>query len=492
MRKNLLYILLLGVFGLFMQSCQNTPEFPDPGFELTDQRVEVRRDTADYYDIKMQMKVPNKVKEIVILDATDYSLVETIDSYNGKTNFQFDYRVDISSIEEDTVLNYIIKVTDQEGRSFNRGIRISVKRFSFPEIKLTGGTNIAVAAPAYYVKGTVSTGLNTIASVKVVFQGAEQYTYTPADGEALHEMPLKALVFFGTLDPNLSYPINIIITDDQGQESTTVITVRKSNEFLKPTRINYRNASNILIYIIPTYDSEGKITAYDFNWTNTGNNYRQEFKYNDMDMVTEIKYSSIDANGYKSSDLIHTVTYVTGTKKIAKIESEDIDYLTDGSTSTTGVLIESSLWTYDSNNKLTDIKVGTSSIKSVYFSDPFNLGENVFGDYWQSTSTTYATSTNRRQKRTEYDPILMPTYMEGLPVFFKTSSVLLNVYNDLFQCKYVPVRTENYIIPPSTSALLGPELPTYTYETDNDGNLTTIYKQNNYSKKTETYSFFYD
>ncbi len=53
----LLAFLCLGTLGIY--SCQNDPEFPDPGFELEDQDVEVRRDTADYYNVRMKMEVPN-------------------------------------------------------------------------------------------------------------------------------------------------------------------------------------------------------------------------------------------------------------------------------------------------------------------------------------------------------------------------------------------------------------------------------------------------
>lgn len=78
MKKTITYTIILGLsFLLLLQSCQEDPSFPDPGFEIGDQRVEVRRDTADYYDIKMKMDVPNQVKEILLLDALDYSLLET-------------------------------------------------------------------------------------------------------------------------------------------------------------------------------------------------------------------------------------------------------------------------------------------------------------------------------------------------------------------------------------------------------------------------------
>ena len=136
MKMKYIYSAVLGLLGLAMfQACQSDPVFPDPGFEIGDQRVEVRRDTADYYDISFKMNVPNGVDHIDLLDATDYTLLDEIDEFNGKTNFDFNYRVDLTEFEKDTVLNYIIKVVDKDARSTNRGIRIDVKGFSFPEIR---------------------------------------------------------------------------------------------------------------------------------------------------------------------------------------------------------------------------------------------------------------------------------------------------------------------------------------------------------------------
>lgn len=180
MTKNFKYIFFVGILGMiFFQACQNDPVFPDPGFEIGDQRVEVRRDTADFYNINIDMNVPNGVELIELLNAVDFNVEDEIHDYDGKRKFNFNYSIDLRSFEEDTVLNYIIKVTDKDKRSFNQGIRIQVRRKSFPEILLVGGTDLAVAAPAYVVKGIVSTGLNAIQSVQILYEGNEQFYYEP-------------------------------------------------------------------------------------------------------------------------------------------------------------------------------------------------------------------------------------------------------------------------------------------------------------------------
>lgn len=494
MKKNLLLIALFGLLVVLMfQSCQEDPIFPDPGFEISDQRVEVRRDTADYYNIHMTMKVPNKVKEIVVLDGLDYTLLETINDYNGKTNFDFDYIVDLTSILEDTVLNYIIKVTDQDGRSFNRGVRISVKRFSFPEIKLTGGNNIAVAAPAYNLKGIISTGLNTIQSVRVVFKGEVQYTFDAEPGQELYEMPLEALVFLGNLEEGQVYPIEIIISDNKGQESTTIVNVRKGTTVIKPYKILYTNYLNVLTEIIPTYDDQDNLLTFGVHFPN-GAVYYAEFEYNDLGMVNKYTYTSFDTAGGFSRKTVYSFNYIEGTKQLINIQSQDFNYDTAGNiTSESAVTTEASNFVYDGNTTKVISFRTSSTVGNVYYSDPFNLGEYIYGEFFQNSSYM-SSNTLRRQHYEEYDPVLIPTYTEALPPFFDAgSSVLFRIFQDLLYNKYVMTKTV-----PTDPAYSDTYLwkTSFTYETDDNGNITQISKvftdgTYTFKGKTELYTFFY-
>lgn len=494
MKKNLSLFVLLGVLTLLLfQSCQDDPIFPDPGFEITEQRVEVRRDTADFYNIHMSMKVPNKVKEIVLLDGLDYSLIETIEGYNGKSNFDLDYIVDLTSILEDTVLNYIIKVTDLDGRTFNRGIRISVKRFSFPEIRLVGGNNIAVAAPAFNLKGLITTGLNTVQSVRVVYQGEVQYSFNAAPGEELHEMTLEALIFVGLLEEGQVYPIQIIISDNKGQESTTIVNVRKSASIKKPIRILYTNYLNGQIEITPTYDAKDRLISFAYKFV-SGVVYFAEMEYNDLDMVTKYTYTSFTSSGTFSRKTVYTFNYIAGTKQLIDIKSQFFNYDTAGNLTSSGAVVtESSNFVYDgATTKVLSFRT-TSVVNNIYYSDPFNLGESIYGDFFQLQSYM-GSNTIRRQHFEGYDPVLIPTYNEGLPPFFDaSSSVLFGVFQDLLYNKYIMTKTV-----PTDPAYSDTYLwkTSYNYEADEEGNITTISKiftdgSFAYKGKTELYAFFY-
>ncbi|MEH0157701.1 hypothetical protein V6R21_26670 [Limibacter armeniacum] len=494
MKKILINTLLLSLFGLlFLQSCQQDPVFPDPGFEIGDQRVEIRRDTADYYDISMAMEVPNKVAKIEVLNALDYTTIEGLDDYNGQTDFQFSYRIDLTPFEQDTVLNYIVKVTDQDSRSFNQGVRLDVKRKSFPEIKLIGGTNIAVAAPAYIVKGLVSTGLNGIQTVKVSFEGEDQFVFEATADTTLYEMSLQEQLFLGNLESGVNYSINIFIKDSKGQESNTLIAVRKSDFVKKPTEVRYVNSSGALIKLGFEYNEYNNITVMDYIFTggttasNIGKNYRSEFYYNDQQLVDTLKYRTIAADGTfdRASYLVYH--YQAGTALLDSITSFDVDYV-DGEAMPAGESeIEADGFVYDETGKLLSFVISRGTVSEVNYSDPFNLGEQVFSEYWQSTS--YMVNSSRRQ-HFNYDPVLMPTFMEGFPPIVWPSSTLQDIYNDLLWNKYI---MSGAVTPTSDYAYL--YVPKYTYKTDNDGNVTEIIKANtNYRDyyDAQTYTFYYD
>lgn len=496
MKKNLLYTFLLGAFGLLMfQACEEDPVFPDPGFEITEQRVEVRRDTADYYNINMAMKVPNKVNQIVLLDGLDYNELETITEYNGQTNFDFTYVVDLTSILEDTVLNYIIKVVDEDGRSFNRGIRISVKRFSFPEIKLVGGNNIAVAAPAYSLKGTVSTGLNNIQSISVVFGGVEYYNFQASPGEELKELDINALVFLGNLDPNQSYPIEISISDDAGQESTTIVNVRKSSIISKPSKILYTNTSGTQTEITPTYDDNGNMITFAIHFANTtGATYHAAFEHNELGMVSKYTYTSFDSEGGFDRRTVFTFNYIVGTKQLIDVDSQIFQYDEAGNiTSESDITKEASEFVYEGNTTKVLSFRRSSTCSDIYYSDPFGLGEDIYGEYFQVNSYM-GSNTVRRQHRVDYDPVLVPTYMEGLPPFTDVvNSVMFTVFQDILFNKYMMTKTVNTDPSYNGSYLTK---PSYTYETDEQGRITLITAINTEGTfqtlgKTRSYAFLY-
>ncbi|WP_430809672.1 MULTISPECIES: hypothetical protein [unclassified Carboxylicivirga] len=486
------YLLpLLCLVTCLFYACQKVPTFPDPGFKLENQDVEVRRDTADFYTVKMQMEVPNGVDNIEVLNATNYELVESISAYAGKKNFEFNYEIDLRSFEKDTVLYYIFKVTDQDKRSFNRGFTLSVKRLSFPEIRLVGGTSLNVVVPVYQLKGLISTGLNELESVQVLFKNEEQYAYIPGANEAVYEYILSEQIGFGTLVAGEEYPLDIIIKDRKGQTSITTIMVRKSDVLKQPVGINVYTYSGRNLYFGLEYDELHRVSKITKQWENSDDIDSYLLSYNEMGCVDTITYlSRYESDYYQEYGLNqygHVYKYKEGTAQLDQILYFDIFYNDNGSVEIrSNYEIESQNFQYNENGILTSY-YGESATHEMQYTDPFNTGEFIFADYWQFDY--YNILDKNRQHRTDFVPLYMPSYLEGLPPFLSLSDK--RYFSDIFFSKYVFTGTQH-----SSDEYTGTYLeePNYKYETDADGNLITFtknYLYNGWKPRAYVYTFKY-
>ncbi len=478
---------------LVLWSCQKDPEFPDPGFELEDQEVEVRRDTADVYSVQMQMEVPNGVENIEILNATNYELIETIEAYDGKKNFVFNYDIDLTPFETDTVLYYIFKVNDKDNRTTNRGFTLSVKQFSFPEIRLVGGTSLNVVVPIYQLKGLVSTGLNELESVQVLFKGDEVFYYAPDASSAEYEYILSKTIGFGTLVEGEEYNLDIIIKDRKGQSSTITVTVRKSDVLKLPATINvynsYRNTTDVITI---SYDDNKRIHQMEHYFGYSGLIQEYFLVYNDMGMVDTItrkaRYDSDYYQEYGYDYYNQIFKYKEGTTQLDQILRYNYFVSDDGSVEITkDNEIESQDFQYDENGVLVSY-YGKSATYQANYVDPFETGEKIFAEYWEYDY--YKVVEKNREYRTTFEPVYMPSYIEGLPPYTSVTSVR-EVFCDLFLTKYVVTSTEATSDEYDGTYL---EEPSYTYETDADGNVTTITRNflyNGWDTRYFVYTFNY-
>lgn len=305
-------------------------------------------------------------------------------------------------------------------------------------------------------------------------------------------MPLKELVFLGNLEPGKNYRIDIVINDRNSQKSTTTINLHKTTEIKRPLRINYTNKSGILVKMKLYYDeATGNMTALDYKFA-SGVNYYHEFSYNDMGLVDTLTYRSYASDGTFTSEKKAYYNFIPGTDMLNSIETQSFTYengeiVGEGSKNT-----DYQNFVYDERGAIVSF-YKTQTVTDIYYSDPFNLGEIVFGEYWQSMSYQ-ASSLLKRQHREDYDPVLIPTYIEGFSPIAVVNPTTQDIFNDLFWHKYMMTKTV-----PTSDAYTGTYLrqPSFNYETDNEGNITKITKifldgGYSYEGLSETYNFFYE
>ncbi len=443
--KKLLYILLaLSVFW----ACSDEPEFPDPGLDSTRTAVDtIRLDTIETYLISMNVEAPNGVEKIQLLNGRNYEVLEEFsEEYRGKKNFVFEYSVDLTSIKVDTTLLYIVKVIDQEMRSYNKGFTLNVLKHSAPEIKLVGASDVmGLVSPVFEVKMLFETGLNTIRSYRVLFEGnvLDETTFD----EPLHEYKYKN-VFNVDMEMGQEYALRIELTDDKGTVGFKDVTLRLI-EAKRPKKVAvsvqgtpktdfyfYYNELNVLDSLVCT---NYRRVMQGNQLVDVGYYARYDFGYTAEGMVSSIVHTSDD--GVK----INEYSYLPGTKRLNAIQ--DPDY------SSSDITVAE--WYDDGNVK--SYYVGTDAIPKddVYYVNDIRGDERVFAEYWVSRG--------ERQHCEDMTSIHIPTYFPELPsVLCGTKSY----WAEIFLYKYVFART--------VTTKDGIEQSRLVYETDNIGQVTRL------------------
>lgn len=498
MFKNKIYTIgvaiLLGLIGLV--ACQEDPEFPDPGFEISDTSVEVRRDTINTYHVEFQMNVPNGVEKVEVLDGNDYSLIEQLDEYNGKKNFLFEYDIDLTPYDEDTTLNYIIRAVDTYERSINRGLKLVVKKKSMPEILVVGGEEVALSLPAYLAKALVTTGLAPIETISVRFEDDVVETITiPAD-TAVYEYKLKEQVIVGMLEDNREYSVEIEV-NDKGFNYTTAsgetisreplsyvkkVTLTKGVDTRKiPSSITYSRGANgtptrILFYANGDLQVDS-VTVQNHYMSGWGDPYpAMVFTYNDQNMVDTIKFRRY---GRK-----RVLTYTEGTTKLDKIEEwDDID-ATPENVQPADVTLEVSSFTYNESDQIVSYFYEPSSyiVNDIRYSDPFGIGQQVGLEPFFDGPDVDANAADREYYDT-FAPVYAPAYTPGLPTCVELEG------GGIFE-EAVKIACSNPYLALEVRDAAGEITREYTYTTDEQGLITQMsWESGSY---TYYYTFSYD
>lgn len=150
--------------------------------------------------------------------------------------------------------------------------------------------------------------------------------------------------------------------------------------------------------------------------------------------------------------------------------------------------VESSNFVYNEKGNVTSY-YGKSATILMNYADPFETGESVFCDYWQNYRYHSILDKNR-QNYTGFQPIYMPAFIEGLPPFYSFGTDPL-IFNSIFFNKYVV--TGSFAVDPAYKSTYL-YLPSYSFETDADGNITTIienYTYNGWDHRVNIYNFSY-
>ncbi len=488
--KSIFYIALSFVALIVaLGSCKKDVTFPDPGFDaLVDQKVDIRRDTADFYQILLKVDAPNGIETIELLDGMKYTSLESFPEYNGKKDFQFEYKVDLSSINTDTTLYYIIKIIDKDLRSINKGFVINVKPFSFPEVYYNGGDTVKYAVPtgvevSLPLKALITTGMNSIKTITVLFDDEVKYQFeAPSAEDTLiysHAIIEKIPVI---LQKDTYHTMKFIMVDDKGQEGIQERKVRVG-EVQKPIRVERYLTSSISSSYSEfnfTYDDQNRLSELRYDHQ-SGNYYNVTYIYNENGVVESVK--SVGWNAYKAETAIHNWTFLfnEGTNEIFQVtESEWV--LPDGQEeaeliSENTVVLEN--FVYNTNGLISSLYsvVNATSVPFTY-EDGFLEGEYLSTDNWSDGAIDFRS--RYHTYKVGFEPVSIPSFAEEVPQFPLRRLTFASDLSILLFSKYVFTESGRYI---------------YTYENDGEGRLSTLNSIRNAGFSSETitsYNFIYE
>lgn len=315
MRNRLLYILIL-LFGA-LWACNDEPEFPDPGLDTTRTSIDtVRRDTIDTYRISMNISAPNGVEKIEVLNGRNYGVIqEFTDDYRGKKEFTFDYDVDLRGIVNDTTLLYIVKVIDRNMRSYNKGFTLNVKKFSSPDIKIAGGTDVlGLVSSVFQLKVQFETGLNTIDSYQILFED-EVIDEGSFPDTLIHEYKYKQVVDV-EMEKNQEYDLRVKLVDNKGtvgektmklrlveMKRPVKVTVLRNGSMNREYELFYDEGKNRLDSMICTIASTGAVDLYTFGYAEDGKvSSWCDIKLDNREIENEFVYTYDDFGRLKTMD----------------------------------------------------------------------------------------------------------------------------------------------------------------------------------------------
>ena len=472
---NKIFTILVFWVGLLCLGCDDDPQFPDPGFDmLTDKQLTVRRDTAESYTIHLKVNAPAGVQTIQLLNGRTYDLLEDLTEYRGKTVFDFSHEIAFAGIDKnrDSVLIYTVRIVTEDRRAYNSSFKINLLKLSVPEITLEGGNIVGTTAPLVVARGKVTTGINTIRSIRIFIDGQQQIGLSGNELGEVSDYDLEQIVPYA-FERGKDYQLRIEITDSKNQVHNESVTV-KGIALKKPRKITrIRRNAPYMTYAL-TYDEQERVKTIRFDYVAYASmSVDAEFTYDAGGRVTRVDYEYSKRRYY----LEYTYDAAGQLEKVVDAYYEEPELVTERE--------KLQHFIYRPDGTISAFDVNVTTVNELQYADGFLPGEKIFTEKWSYRPGSMALGS--RRVKDGFSPVLMPTYIEGLPpVTFVT---YIDMFPDLFMYKYVYTKeVPGYGNTESASTIF----PDFSYSCDENGQLEEfVYKENPNSYYWQYFRFEY-
>ena len=331
------------LLGGLLSACSSEPVFPDPGFDATrDIRDTIRRDTIenDIYYLKMKISAPNGINTIQILDGLTYKELDRLEEYNGQTDFTMKYPVSLKEVnEKDSTMNFIVKIVDNDMRTYNKAYILTIKPFSRPTVTFTSGVEgtLGLASPVFELKALFETGLRHIHSYSVSFE--DEIIDEAEMGDTLSEFSYRHVCHL-KMEKGRNYRLNIRLTDDEGNSSDKNLTlqladidpvskiiVNRNSKVMQELEFFYNKTNPVLLDSIIGLKFSYSISSQDGHEVKKEKPIKYYFEYNADGQVTHLDiWDDVYNEVTWTSEFGHAVSWeytYDSQKRLTKVENMD-------------------------------------------------------------------------------------------------------------------------------------------------------------------------
>ena len=535
--KRIIQIVAALAIATCLFSCHKDIVIPDPGFDMSETVLDtILRDTTSVYRLAFNVKAPNGVRFIQLLNGRNFDVLQEFDEYNGQTNFEFKHEFNFDSCdpEKDSIFIYNIKIRTNDNRGYNKSIRIQQLRKSHPTLTGPTSNTMNIFGRAFVFDGTITTGYYAIESIKVALNGEELMNLSAADLKGTNTYRLYHKIT-RDFEKGKQYTYTVTVKDDRGEEKTFSYNLVGA-VLKKPVAIKYTsgstNKSGILHYnekgqlerffdpyggyiVALQHDENGRLvlilrdtanamgsTTYMYNGWNQyyGFGLYIWYQYNEDGSLRRFgdggHSSVVGSTVHKFLDpfwLSHKDDLVPESMNVKELVGTDLEEF----------IRSVSGWNDPALNKYTELNgkryitemTGSNSnhIGPFEYLEDFEDGKllatNTIGSSHQGVHPFYSSSIDRFAQFMSYVPVLNPLYIEDFPLMLHWR--YSGPWAFLLGCKYVP---SSVIRPRGTSS---PSLTTVypvLYSVREDGLLKTFGGLDSGipGSSVNQYTFYYD
>lgn len=512
--KRIIQIAAALALATCLFSCHKEIVIPDPGFDMSETVLDtILRDTTSVYRVAFNVKAPNGVRFIQLLNGRNFEVLQEFDEYVGQTNFEFKHEFDFSSCdpERDSIFVYNVKIRTNDNRGYNKSIRVQQLRKSHPEITGPSSNTMNIFGRAFVFDGTITTGYYPIESIKVTLNGEQLMNVGAAelDGASTYRLYHKITRDF---EKGKQYTYAVTVKDQRGEEKTfsynlvgailkkPVAIKYTSGSSNKSTRLYYNEQGLLERFYDPyggyitalSYDENGRLVMVIRDSSNClgdpNNQYGQYYGYG---LYIWYQYNEDGSlrrfgdGGYSTTvgSVDHKMLDPWWVEHKDEIVPESMVISDLKGTELEGFIRSASGWNDPALNKykefngkryITDMTgTSTNHIGPFEYLEDFEDGKllytGIIGSSHQGVHPFYSGNIERFAQFMSYVPVLNPLYVEDFPMMLHWR--YQGVWAQLLGCKYAP---SSVIRPNGTSTASMTTIYPVPYSVREDGLLKSM------------------